>query len=85
MTRTLVRPSDSGDDPRKIQFGTILEKVRRGGSNALLQNERVFVVELFRAAAMTQDPKILRLRDEISAAHLEFCFRLPSKPTHHET
>jgi hypothetical protein len=85
MPRTLTRPSDSGDDPRKIQFGTILEKIRRGGSDALNGQERLIVVELFRAATMTRDPRCLKLRDEISAAHLEFCFRLPSRPTHHET
>ena len=80
------RPPGDDNDPRRIQFGRILEKIRRGGSPALDPQERVFVVELFRAAAMTNDPRALKLRDEISAAHLEFCFRLPPKTrARHET
>lgn len=75
-TATAPRPND-GQDPRNIQFGAILAKIRYGGSPSLTPQERVIVVELFRAAAMTQDPRILKLRDELSAAHLEFCFRLP--------
>lgn len=78
-TTTKRRPGD-GQDPRHLQFGAILTKIRFGGSPALSPQERVLVVELFRAAAMTQDPRILKLRDELSAAHLEFCFRLPSPP-----
>lgn len=82
MPSTLERRPNPGDnDPRRIQFGAILEKIRRGGSPALSPQERVIVVELFRAAAMTNDPRALKLRDEISAAHLEFCFRLPTART----
>lgn len=79
MPATLDRrpPEDDGFDPRRIQFGRIIEKIRRGGSPALSQGERVFVVEVMRCAAVTNDPRATKLRDEISAAHLEFCFRLP--------
>ena len=83
MTTTLPRPGDN--DPRRIQFGAILEKIRRGGSPAISPQERIFVVELFRAAAMTQDSRVLKMRDEISAAHLEFCFRLPTTQTPHDS
>lgn len=81
MPSTLSRRPSSGDnfDPRKLQFGSILEKIRRGGSHALSNQERVLVVELFRAAAISGDRRLLKLRDELSAAHLEYCFRLPSK------
>jgi hypothetical protein len=75
------RPSPEDNDPRRLQFGAILEKIRRGGSPALAPQERVLVVEIFRAAAMTNDPRAIKLRDEISAAHLEFCFRLPTTKT----
>jgi hypothetical protein len=80
------RPSgdDNSNDPRRLQFGAILEKIRRGGSDALSQQERLIVVELFRAAAITKDPRCLKLRDEVSAAHLEYCFRLPTKQTPHD-
>ena len=76
------RPSEDESDPRRIQFGAILEKLRRGGSQALNNNERVLVVELFRAASITSDKRVTKLRDEISAAHLEYCFRLPCKRKH---
>jgi hypothetical protein len=80
MPATLSRrPSDDDRFKRPIQFGAILEKIKRGGSNALSNNERVLIVEIFRACAMTNDPRVTKLRDEISMAHLEFCFRLPTK------
>jgi hypothetical protein len=81
MPATLDRrpPSDDSNDPRKIQFGAILEKIRRGGSGALGAAERVAVVEIFRCATLTRDKRVMRLRDEISAAHLEYCFRLPTR------
>jgi hypothetical protein len=73
-------PSDDGDrDPKRIQFGAILEKIRRGGSGCLTDAERVAVVEIFRCATLTRDKRVVKLRDEISAAHLEYCFRLPPK------
>jgi hypothetical protein len=84
MPATLDRRPRDDNDPRKLQFGKILEKIKRRGHESLTGNERMFVVEIFRAAAMTNDPKILRLRDEISAAHLEFCFRLPTTRTAHD-
>jgi hypothetical protein len=74
-------PSDDDRFKRPVQFGAILEKIRRGGSNALTDHERVIVVEIFRACAMTNDKRVTKLRDEISQAHLEFCFRLPPKRT----
>jgi hypothetical protein len=85
MPSTLERrPSPGDNDPRRIQFGAILEKIRRGGSPALNEGERIFIVEIFRACAMTNDPRARKLRDEISAAHLEFCFRLPPTKTPHD-
>jgi hypothetical protein len=79
MPATLKRPNGDDFDPKRIQFGAILEKIKRGGSPALSQSERIAIAEIFRCATLTQDPRVLKLRDEISAAHLEFCFRMPSK------
>jgi hypothetical protein len=76
MPQTLERDKGDNGDPRKVQFGTILEKIRRGGSRALSEQERVAVVEIFRASAITNDKRVTKLRDEISTAHLEYCFRL---------
>jgi len=81
MPATLDRRPPDGDDrdPRKLQFGAILEKLRRGGSDALKDAERLAVVEIFRCASITQDKRVIKLRDELSAAHLEYCFRLPPR------
>lgn len=76
MPQTLERDRGDNNDPRKVQFGTILEKIRRGGAKALSEQERVAVVEIFRASAVTDDKRVAKLRDEISTAHLEYCFRL---------
>jgi hypothetical protein len=82
MPATISRkPSEDDSDPRKIQFGAILEKIRRGGSPALTDTEKLIVQEIFRTAGMTMDIRARKLRDEICHAHLEYCFRLPSKPT----
>ena len=70
MPQTLERDRGDNGDPRKVQFGTILEKIRRGGSNALSDQERVAVVQIFRVSAVTDDKTVIKLRDEISAAHL---------------
>jgi hypothetical protein len=78
------RPSPNDDNNRQIQFGAILEKIRRGGSQALNNNERIIIVELFRSAAITNDKRLLKLRDEISVAHLEFCFRIPTGDTRND-
>ena len=81
MPATLTRPGSSDDyGPHRIQFGAILEKLRRGGHEALTPHERIFVVELFRIAAVTADERIHRMRHEISASHLDYCLRLPSIP-----
>ena len=79
-TNTLSRPGeDSSDsDPRKVMFGRILAKIRYGGSDALSTAERMAVVEIFRVSAITADKRVIKLKDEITCAHLEYCYRLPN-------
>ena len=85
MPSTLERrPSPGDNDPRRIQFGAILEKIRRGGSIALTEQEKLIVAEIFRAASIFKDRRAIKLRDEISVAHLEFCLRLPPSRTTHD-
>ena len=74
-TQTQPRPDD---DPRRIMFGAILAKIRYGGRDGLSSAERLAVVEIFRAAAITADKRILKLKDELTCAHLEYCYRLPN-------
>ena len=79
-TGTKERPTgDSSDnDPNKVMFGRILAKIKYGGSDALSTAERMTVVEIFRMAAITADKRIIKLKDEITCAHLEYCYRLPN-------
>lgn len=72
MPATLPRPDDG--DRRRLEIGAILEKIRRGGNEALTPSERVLVVEIFRRAHT--DERLRKVREEISIAHLEYCFRL---------
>jgi len=72
MPATLPRPDDG--ERRQLEIGVILEKIRRGGNEALTPSERVLVVEIFRRAHT--DKRLRKVREEISIAHLEYCFRL---------
>lgn len=77
-TQTKYRPDNEDSDPRQVMFGRILAKIKYGGSDALSTAERLAVVEIFRAAAITADKRIIKLKDEITCAHLEYCYRLPN-------
>jgi hypothetical protein len=81
MPQTAERPDR---DPQRIQLGAIIEKLKRRGSDGLSDAEKLFVVEVFRAAVITKDPRLRKVRDDLSSAHLEFCFKLPSKQSFFE-
>ncbi len=57
----------------------IVRKIERLGSESLNHSERVFVVEVFRAAALTQRKEVMEVKDLIQKAHLEYCLSLTSK------
>ena len=77
-TLTTECPDNDSNDPRRVMFGAILAKIKYGGSDALSSAERTAVVEIFRAAAITADKRVMKLKDEITCAHLEYCYRLPN-------
>ena len=77
-TLTKEHPDNDSNDPRRIMFGAILAKIRYGGRDNLSSAERLAVVEIFRAAAITADKRVMKLKDEITCAHLEYCYRLPT-------
>lgn len=54
----------------------VIRKIERMGSDSLNYAERVFVVEVFRAAALTQRPEVMEVKDLIQKAHLEYCLKL---------
>jgi hypothetical protein len=75
MPATLTKPDD---DPSKYppELGRIIEKIKRRGSNALTEAERVMVVQIFRGAAITNDKRIQEAKHAIQKAHLYYCWRM---------
>lgn len=81
MPATLITSPGRGE-PSKID--TIIKQITKGGPNSLPAADRVFVASIFRAAATIQNrPDLYQLRDRLSAAYLEFCFRIPSTSRNH--
>lgn len=74
MPATLPPPGESGGR-QPLELGAVIEKIKRGGSAALNQKEKMFVHEIFRRAS-DNSPQFKRARDDISVAHLEYCFRM---------
>jgi hypothetical protein len=59
-----------------ITPGQVINKIRKHGSESLNHSERVFVVEVFRAAALTGRKELLMVKHDIQKAHLEYCLSL---------
>ena len=76
MTKTLNREPDWGSFPPEIR--RLVETIRQKGSDALDEMQRILVVQVFRTAAMTAEPRINFIRQKIQEAHLDYCFRLPA-------
>lgn len=75
MPATLTKPDD---DPSKYppEFGRIIEKIKRRGSDSLNDKERIMVVQIFRMAAMLQRKDLIEAKHVIQQAHLEYCWRM---------
>jgi hypothetical protein len=56
----------------------LVETIRQKGSDALDEMQRILVVQVFRTAAMTAEPRVNFVRQKIQEAHLDYCFRLPA-------
>lgn len=54
----------------------VIMKIARHGSDSLTHAERVFVVEVFRAAVFTSRKEVLDIKHRIQQAHLEYCLKL---------
>jgi len=59
-----------------IDPNDVIAKIAERGSESLSHTERVFVVEVFRAAAVSDRLEIQQVKQLIQAAHLEYCFGL---------
>lgn len=54
----------------------VVKKIKHYGSESLNYAERVFVVEVFRAAAVSSRPEIQEVKEMIQKAHLEYCWSM---------
>ena len=59
-----------------ITVEDLLIKIEANGTTSLTMAERTFVVEVFRAAAMTNNPNVVAVKRLIQEAHLEYCLGL---------
>ena len=73
MPSTKEKPRGDNHPP---EIGRIIEKIRRRGSNSLTDVERLMVVEIFRAAAMTGQKHLIAIKEDIQRAHLSYCWKL---------
>ena len=76
MVATKEREPDWGSFPPELR--RLIEQIRRYGSDSLDDIQRMLIVQVFRAATMTSEPRIVFIRNKIQEAHLEYCFKLPT-------
>ena len=75
---TATRDREPNWDSFQPEMRRMVEQIRQHGSDSLTEMQRMLVVEIFRAAAMTTEPKVVWVRKKIQEAHLDYCFRLPA-------
>jgi hypothetical protein len=76
-TATRDKEPDWGSYPPELK--RLIEQIRQHGSDSLNEMQRMLVVQIFRTAAMTTEPRVVHIRNKIQEAHLEYCFRLPAR------
>jgi hypothetical protein len=75
-TLTRDKEPDWGSYPPELK--RLIEQIRQHGSDSLNEMQRMLVVQIFRTAAMTTEPRVVHIRNKIQEAHLEYCFKLPA-------
>ena len=76
MPKLKEREPDWGSFPPEMR--RLVETIRQKGSDALDEMQRMLVVQIFRTAAMTAEPRVNFIRQKIQEAHLDYCFRMPA-------
>jgi hypothetical protein len=76
MARTKEREPSWDSFPPEMK--RLVDTIRKRGSDALDEMQRLLVVQIFRMAAMGVDPRVEFVRKKIQEAHLDYCFRLPA-------
>ena len=75
---TATRDREPNWDSFQPEMRRLVEQIRQHGSDSLTEMQRMLVVEIFRAATMTTEPRVMWVRKKIQEAHLDYCFRLPT-------
>jgi hypothetical protein len=76
MAKTKDREPNWDSFPPEMR--RLVETIRQHGSDTLDEMQRLLVVQIFRNAAMTAEPRINFVKNKIQEAHLDYCFRLPT-------
>jgi hypothetical protein len=76
MSKLKEREPDWGSFPPEMR--RLVETIRQKGGDALDEMQRLLVVQIFRTAAMTAEPRVNFVKQKIQEAHLDYCFRLPA-------
>jgi hypothetical protein len=76
MPKLKDREPDWGSFPPEMR--RLVETIRQRGSDGLDEMQRILVVQIFRTAAMTAEPRVNFVKQKIQEAHLDYCFRLPA-------
>jgi len=57
----------------------VIEKLEQGGHKELTYPEQLFIVEVFKAAAKTQNEELMKVVLMIQKAHLDYCYKLKKR------
>ena len=75
---TTTKDRDPDWDSYPPELRRLIEQIRQYGSDSLNEMQRMLVVQIFKTAAMTTEPRVVHIRNKIQEAHLEYCFKLPA-------
>ena len=73
-----VKDREPNWDSFPPEMRRLVETIKKYGSDALDEMQRLLVVQIFKTAAMTAEPRVTFIRQKIQEAHLDYCFRLPT-------
>jgi hypothetical protein len=73
-----TKERDPDWDSYPSELKRVIDTIKNYGSDSLDEMQRMLVVQIFRVAAMTTEPRVVHIRNKIQEAHLEYCFKLPT-------
>ena len=73
-----TKERDPDWDSYPPELKRVIDTIKNYGSDSLDEMQRMLVVQIFRVAAMTDEKRIIHIRNKIQEAHLEYCFKLPT-------